>query len=87
MAEEKSVAPSPPAEPIASLRDMSIQQLITEGKNPRGIPTAKFIEHVAEFLGDVSVEAALGALNELYSKYKFMESSFEKSKNIYKSKG
>jgi hypothetical protein len=41
---------------------------------------------VEEFLGEKSVEAALGALNELYSKYKYMESSFEKSKNVYKSK-
>jgi hypothetical protein len=41
-------------------------------------------ENVEEFLGDKSVEAALGALNELYSKYKFMESSFEKSKGVYK---
>jgi hypothetical protein len=32
------------------------------------------------------VEAALGALNELYSKYKYMETSFERSKGIYKSK-
>ena len=88
MAEEKKedTALLPPA-PINPARDISIQQLITEGKNPRGIPTAKFIENVPEFLGDISVEAALGALNELYSKYKFMESSFEKSKNVYKSKG
>lgn len=28
----------------------------------------------------------MGALNELYSKYKYMETSFERSKNIYKSK-
>jgi prefoldin subunit 5 len=28
----------------------------------------------------------LGALNELYSKYKYMETSFEKSKGVYKSK-
>ena len=37
-------------------------------------------------MGDCSVEAALGAFNELYSKYKYMETSFEKSKNVYKSK-
>lgn len=43
-------------------------------------------ENVEDFLGDVSVEAALGALNELYSKYKYMETSFERSKGIYKSK-
>lgn len=58
----------------------------SDGKNPRGIPTSKFIENVDEFLLDTSVEAALGALNELYSKYKFMETSFEKSKGVYKSK-
>lgn len=34
----------------------------------------------------MSVESALGALNELYSKYKYMESSFSKSKATYKSK-
>ncbi len=39
-----------------------------------------------EFLGDYAVEPALGAFNELYSKYKYMESSFERSKNVYKSK-
>lgn len=37
-------------------------------------------------MGDTSAEAALGAFNELYSKYKYMESSFERSKNVYKSK-
>lgn len=34
----------------------------------------------------VPIEPALGALNDLYSKYKYMEQSFEKSKSIYKSK-
>ena len=34
----------------------------------------------------VTVETALGAFNELYSKYKYMETSFERSKNVYKSK-
>lgn len=37
-------------------------------------------------MGDVTVETALGAFNELYSKYKYMETSFERSKNVYKSK-
>lgn len=92
------------AQPI---KDISLQALITEGKNPRGIPASKFIvchsivpasdvaelpfmcnvqEDVEQFLGDVSVEAALGAFNELYSKYKYMETSFERSKNVYKAK-
>ncbi len=34
----------------------------------------------------LTVETALGVLNELYSKYRYMETSFEKSKGIYKSK-
>lgn len=43
-------------------------------------------EEEEEFLQGSSVEVALGALNELYSKYKYMETSFERSKDIYKSK-
>eukprot|EP01040_Poterioochromonas_malhamensis_P001404 gene1404-1488_t len=71
-----------------STENVNLQILITGDKNPRGIPAAKFIENVDDFLGHgkFSVESALGALNELYSKYKYMESSFEKSKSIYKSK-
>jgi predicted oxidoreductase len=42
--------------------------LITEGKNPRGIPGAKFIDNIEDFLHSTNLEAALGALNELYSK-------------------
>jgi len=41
---------------------------------------------VEKFLQDESIESALGALNELYSKYKYMEGSFEKTKNVYKGK-
>jgi prefoldin subunit 5 len=57
-----------------------------EKKNPRGIPAALFIESVEDFLKEENIEAVLGALNELYSKYKYMEGSFERSKNIYKGK-
>lgn len=75
----------------ASMENMSAAaspyyRLITEGKNPRGIPGAKFIENVEEFLKNETIESALGALNELYSKYKYMEGSFEKTKNVYKGK-
>lgn len=60
---------------------------ITEGKNPRGIPTAKFIENVDDFLQEgETVELFIGVLNELYSKYKYMEKSFDSSKAIYKQK-
>lgn len=43
-------------------------------------------ENVEQFLQGHSIESMLGALNELYSKYKYMETSFEKSKGVYKSK-
>ncbi len=39
-----------------------------------------------EFLKTCSVESAIGAYNDLYSKYKYMETSFERSKGVYKSK-
>lgn len=35
---------------------------------------------------DETVEILLGALNELYSKYKYMEKSFDASKAVYKQK-
>ena len=57
-----------------------------EKKNPRGIPSALFIDSVEDFLKEENIEAVLGSLNELYSKYKYMEGSFERSKNIYKGK-
>jgi prefoldin subunit 5 len=66
--------------------DVNLVSLITDGKNPRGIPTAKFMDNVEEFLADVTPESALGALHELYGKYKFMEQSFEKTKQSYKMK-
>ena len=43
-------------------------RLITDGKNPRGIPGAKFIDGVEKFLENESIEAALGALNEVCDK-------------------
>lgn len=73
---------------VESGQNINLQLLITTEKNPRGIPATKFIESVEDFLSKsgVSVESTLGAFNELYSKYKYMETSFERSKNIYKSK-
>jgi prefoldin subunit 5 len=61
-------------------------RLMTEGKNPRGIPGAKFIDNVEQFLKDEQIESVLGAMNELYSKYKYMEGSIERSRSIYKGK-
>ena len=68
-------------------KDMTLKNLLLEeGGNPRGIPAAKFIENVEEFLGGASVESTLGAYQDLYGKYKYMEQSFEKSKSVYKQK-
>jgi len=43
--------------------------------NPRGIPTAPFIENVQE-LGDI--EHAIESFTEMLSKYRFMESNMQK---------
>lgn len=43
-------------------------------------------DSIPDFLKTATIESTLGALNELYSKYKYMETSFEKSKSVYKSK-
>lgn len=91
---------------MSAPENLNLQALVTQEKNPRGIPGAKFIvwffflrihyiylfiklflqDDVEQFVQSGSVEAALGAFNELYSKYKFMESNFEKSRDLYKSK-
>ena len=39
----EEVALSAPAAEANPNHDVNIQRLITDGKNPRGIPTAKFI--------------------------------------------
>lgn len=67
-------------------KDVNLATLISDGKNPRGIPAAKFIDNLEEFLNDTSVEASIGAYNDLYQKYKYMEKNFDKSKSVYKSK-
>lgn len=65
---------------------LQVPVILTEEKNPRGIPAAVFIEDVEAFLGSCTVEVTLGVFNELYAKYKYMEASFEKKKEIFKSK-
>ena len=69
-------------------KSVTLLSRITEGKNPRGIPGARFIENVAAFLShdETTIESALGCLNELYSKYKFMEKNFDRSKDTYNAK-
>ncbi len=68
-------------------KDVTLLKLISnESSNPRGIPSAIFIEDVETFLEGYAVEAALGAYQDLYGKYKYMEQSFDKSKSVYKGK-
>ncbi|EQC39011.1 hypothetical protein SDRG_03963 [Saprolegnia diclina VS20] len=55
-------------------------------RNERGIPCAIFVEDVAAFVGADPVEGIVGALQQLYSKYKFMETNLTKSKQSFKTK-
>ncbi|OQS01520.1 prefoldin subunit 3 [Achlya hypogyna] len=55
-------------------------------RNDRGIPCAIFVEDVAAFVGQDPVEGIVGALQQLYSKYKFMETNLTKSKQSFKTK-
>lgn len=76
---------------VESKKDVELVKFVTEeggvtANNPRGIPQAIFIENVEEFLGNNAIEAVLGAYQDLYGKYKYMEQSFEKSKSVYKGK-
>ncbi len=71
---------------VEAKKDVGLLKLISDNVNPRGIPAAIFIENVEEFLGGAAIEATLGAYQELYGKYKYMEQSFQKSKGVYKGK-
>ena len=58
----------------------------TDESNPRKIPTVVFIENVEEFCSQNGTEGVLQQLNELYSKYKFMEAQLQRSKEVLKQK-
>jgi len=86
-----STTPSSSSSKLSSQQKLDIQKALTDGKNARGIPNVKFIDKVEEFLanlipGGCPVETALGAFNELYSKYKFMEGSLGRTKINIKQK-
>lgn len=57
-----------------------------ESGNPRKIPTVIFIENVEEFCSQYGTDGILQQLNELYSKYKFMEAQLQRSKEVLKQK-
>ncbi|KAL3669731.1 hypothetical protein V7S43_005111 [Phytophthora oleae] len=58
-------------------------------RNPRGIPSAVFVDSVDVFMdacGVKSIEPLVGALQQMYSKYKFMETSLQKNRETFKRK-
>ncbi|CAI5741708.1 unnamed protein product [Peronospora destructor] len=58
-------------------------------RNPRGIPSAVFVDSVDSFMAACSVkniEPLMGALQQMYSKYKFMETSLQKNRETFKRK-
>jgi len=55
--------------------------------NPRGIPKTLFIENVEEFMSnEENTDNALRSMQEVYSKYKYMEMQLVRSKNALKIK-
>lgn len=65
----------------------NLTEKIIGGRNERGIPSAVFIENVEKFLSDLnisSIEPLIGAEQQLYSKYKFMEANLMKSREMFK---
>ncbi|TMW60085.1 hypothetical protein Poli38472_000127 [Pythium oligandrum] len=66
-----------------------IPELIIGERNARSIPSAVFVESVDVFLSSIgirSIEPLVGALQQLYSKYKFMEVNLQKSRESFKRK-
>ncbi|GLE02577.1 hypothetical protein PINS_up011415 [Pythium insidiosum] len=66
-----------------------IPELIIGERNARGIPSAVFVENVEAFMTTIgirSIEPLVGALQQLYSKYKFMEVNLQKNRDSFKRK-
>lgn len=68
---------------------MDLSEKIVGDRNERGIPSSVFVENVEQFLSSLSlssIEPLIGAHQQLYSKYKFMEANLLKSKNNFKNR-
>ncbi|CAK4080444.1 unnamed protein product [Aphanomyces euteiches] len=63
-----------------------ITERLIGARNERGIPSAVFVEDVSKFVGADPVEGIIGALQQLFSKYKFMETNLTKTKQSLKTK-
>ncbi|TDH69307.1 hypothetical protein CCR75_008858 [Bremia lactucae] len=62
---------------------------ISGERNTRGIPSAVFVDSVEVFMeacGVSTIEPLVGALQQMYSKYKFMETSLQKNRETFKRK-
>lgn len=75
------------AESISNEALASLSEKIIGERNERGIPSTVFIEDVAKFLSEIgisAIEPLIGAEQQLYSKYKFMEANLSKSRENFK---
>ncbi|CEG42739.1 prefoldin subunit 3 [Plasmopara halstedii] len=58
-------------------------------RNPRGIPSSVFVDSVESYMtecGVKTIEPLVGALQQMYSKYKFMETNLQKNRETFKRK-
>ncbi|KAJ4458093.1 putative Prefoldin subunit 3 [Paratrimastix pyriformis] len=55
-------------------------------QNPRGIPPATFIEDLDTYMADKTAEEIIGRLQDMYSKYKFMEMKLQQQMANLKAK-
>ncbi|KAF1318570.1 Prefoldin subunit 3, partial [Globisporangium splendens] len=81
-----SAAPTIQESPEALAR---MAEAIIGERNPRGIPAAVFVESVESYMSSIgirTIEPLVGALQQLYSKYKFMETNLQKSRDSFKRK-
>ncbi|CAD7925209.1 unnamed protein product [Amoebophrya sp. A25] len=62
------------------------QDEITTGEMKREMPTAKFIDNVEQFVGERDVKDCVAALQDLHSRYKYLESGLLSTKQSLKQK-
>jgi len=71
----------------SSSTNKEVTTLPAANANPRGIPKTLFIENVEEFMSnEENTDNALRSMQEVYSKYKYMEMQLVRSKNALKIK-
>lgn len=73
----------------AAVSNISLES-ITEGKNARGIPHAKFVEDIESFANSfnppASPELLIGAYSDLFSKFKAYEQQLSQKRANYEEK-